>query len=102
MRRLAPSAFRLSSCEKVLGLEGVKDAEGNTVQEPPLPIWANFRQRALDPAIAEIDAKNGPRACNRVDRPVKTSAGNGLEFLDQGKGIKDEKAKTGLSMKPSP
>ena len=44
-------------CVPVLGLEGVQDAEGNTLQEPPLPIWANFYQRALSPAIAEINAK---------------------------------------------
>jgi integrase/recombinase XerD len=32
----------------VLGLESVKDAEGNVIQEAPLSFWANFRQRALD------------------------------------------------------
>lgn len=47
----------LEQLRKVLGVEGVKDPEGNTVQEPPLPIWANFYQRALKPAIAEINAK---------------------------------------------
>jgi len=31
--------------------------EGNVIQEPPLPIWANFRQRALDTAILEINKK---------------------------------------------
>jgi plasmid replication initiation protein len=41
----------------VLGLESVKDAEGNVIQEAPLPVWANFRQRALDTAIAEINRK---------------------------------------------
>jgi hypothetical protein len=30
---------------------------GNIIQETPLPIWANFRQRALDTAIAEIIKK---------------------------------------------
>jgi plasmid replication initiation protein len=42
---------------KVMGLESVKDAAGNVIQEAPLPIWANFRQRALDTAIAEINKK---------------------------------------------
>jgi plasmid replication initiation protein len=44
----------LEDLRKVLGLQSVKDAEGNIIQEAPLPIWANFRQRALDIAIAEI------------------------------------------------
>lgn len=35
----------------------VKDAEGNIIQEAPLPVWANLRQRALDAAIAEITKK---------------------------------------------
>jgi Initiator Replication protein len=42
---------------KVLGLESVKDAERNIIQEAPLQLWANFRQRSLDPAIAEITKK---------------------------------------------
>ena len=47
----------LEDLRQVLGLESVKDAEGNVIQEPPLPIWANFRQRDLDVAIAEINRK---------------------------------------------
>ena len=47
----------LEQLRKVLGLESVKDAEGNVIQEAPLPIWANFRQRALDIAILEINKK---------------------------------------------
>jgi plasmid replication initiation protein len=41
----------------VLGLESVKGADGNIIQEAPLQLWANFRQRALDTAIAEINEK---------------------------------------------
>ena len=33
---------------KVLGLESVKDAGGSVIQEPPLPVWANCRQRSLE------------------------------------------------------
>ena len=40
-----------------LRLESVKDAEGNVIQEAPLPVWANICQRALDTAIAEINRK---------------------------------------------
>jgi hypothetical protein len=47
----------LEELRKVLGLESVKDADGNVIQEAPLPVWANFRQRALDTAIAEINKK---------------------------------------------
>jgi len=47
----------LEQLRKVLGLESVKDVAGNVIQEAPLPVWANFRQRALDVAIAEINKK---------------------------------------------
>jgi Initiator Replication protein len=47
----------LEDLRRVLGLQSVKDAEGNIIQEAPLPVWANFRQRALDTAIAEISKK---------------------------------------------
>jgi hypothetical protein len=42
---------------RVFGLESIKDPQGNIIQEAPLPVWANFRQRALDVAIAEIIRK---------------------------------------------
>jgi hypothetical protein len=35
----------------------LKDAEGNVIREAPLPVWANFQQRALDVAITEVSAK---------------------------------------------
>jgi len=41
----------------VLGLDSVKDADGSVIREAPLPAWANFRQRAVNLAIAEINAK---------------------------------------------
>jgi plasmid replication initiation protein len=47
----------LEQLRKVLGLESAKDAEGNVIQEAPLPVAANFRQRALDTAMAEITKK---------------------------------------------
>ena len=47
----------LEELRNVLGLESVRDAEGNVIQEPPLPVWANFRQRALDIAILQINKK---------------------------------------------
>jgi plasmid replication initiation protein len=42
---------------KVLGLEPAYDAEGNLVPATTLALWANFRQRALDVAIREINKK---------------------------------------------
>jgi hypothetical protein len=43
--------------QRVLGLESVKDAEGNIIQEAPLPVWVNLRQRVLDTAIRKVDKK---------------------------------------------
>jgi hypothetical protein len=37
--------------------ESVKDSNGKIIPEAPLAIWGNFRQRALDTAIAEINKK---------------------------------------------
>ncbi len=47
----------LEQLRKVLGLESVKDADGKIIQEAQLPIWANFRQRALDTAMTQINKK---------------------------------------------
>jgi plasmid replication initiation protein len=47
----------LEDLRKLLGVESVKDAEGNIIQEAALSLWANFRQRALDVAILEINKK---------------------------------------------
>jgi plasmid replication initiation protein len=47
----------LEQLRKVLGLDSVTDADGNVIREAPLQVWANLRQRALDPAIAEINKK---------------------------------------------
>jgi hypothetical protein len=47
----------LEELRRVFGLEPVEDAEGNVIHEAALPIWANFQQRALNVAIAELNAK---------------------------------------------
>jgi hypothetical protein len=47
----------LEELRRVFGLESVEDAEGNLIHEAPLPVWANFCQRALDVAILEINKK---------------------------------------------
>jgi Initiator Replication protein len=47
----------LEQLRKVFGLGSVKDTDGNIIQEAPLPVWANLRQRALDTAMTEITKK---------------------------------------------
>jgi plasmid replication initiation protein len=47
----------LEQLRTVLGLDSVKNAEGNVIRQAPLPVWANLRQRALNVAIAEINKK---------------------------------------------
>jgi plasmid replication initiation protein len=47
----------LEDLRKVLGVESVEDVDGKVIKEPPLSLWANFRQRALDPAILEVNNK---------------------------------------------
>jgi plasmid replication initiation protein len=51
----------LEELRRVFGLESIKDAEGNVIHEAPLPVWANFQQRALDVAILEINKKTDLR-----------------------------------------
>jgi plasmid replication initiation protein len=47
----------LDDLRRAFGLESVKDAEGNIIKEAPLPIWANFQQRALDVALRGVNRK---------------------------------------------
>ena len=47
----------LEQLRTVLGLDSVKDADGSVIREAPLAAWANFRNRALNIAIEEINAK---------------------------------------------
>ena len=52
-----PRLFRWRELRRVFGLESIKDTEGNVIEEAPLPIWANFKQRAPDDAIREVNEK---------------------------------------------
>jgi hypothetical protein len=47
----------LEEVRRVLGFASVKDVDGNVIHEAPVPVWANFRQRALYVAITEINKK---------------------------------------------
>jgi plasmid replication initiation protein len=73
----------LEDLRKVLGLESVKDAEGNVIQEAPLPVWANLQQRAIDVAIAEInnetDLKIAIDSLERAKHPRVTSVTFAIE-----------------------
>jgi hypothetical protein len=67
----------------VLGLESVKDAEGNVIQEAPLSFWANFRQRALDVCDFGDLQEKGFEDLNRIVGEIKTSARDGCDFFDK-------------------
>jgi len=43
----------LATLRKILGLEAINS--GRVVQEAPLELWANVKQRALDQALGEIN-----------------------------------------------
>jgi hypothetical protein len=72
----------LEELRKVLGLESVKDAAGNIIQQPPLPIWANFRQRALDIGISEINEKTDLNISLESLERSKHRAGDRVDFYD--------------------
>jgi plasmid replication initiation protein len=54
-------SISLEELRRVFGLESIKDAEGNVIREAPMPVWANFQQRALGVATAEVNAKTDLR-----------------------------------------
>jgi plasmid replication initiation protein len=59
-KKYVEDGFKIISLEdlrRVFGLDSVKDAEGNVIKEAPLPVWANFQQRALDVALREVNKK---------------------------------------------
>jgi plasmid replication initiation protein len=47
----------LEDVRKLFGLEPVKDANGHIIRVAALSLWGNFRQRALNVAMAEINKK---------------------------------------------
>ena len=48
----------VGTLRKILGLEDVKDNSGRVVQDAPLELWANLKQRALDRALKEINKQS--------------------------------------------
>jgi plasmid replication initiation protein len=51
----------VATLRKILGLEDVKDNSGKVVQDAPLELWANVKQRALDHALKEINKQSDIR-----------------------------------------
>jgi plasmid replication initiation protein len=64
----------LEQLRGVLGLESIKDADGNVIREAPLASWANFRRRALNVAIAEINAETDFKTLRDFNRLTKNGA----------------------------
>jgi len=54
---LGTKRLTLERLRKVLGRDSVKNVAGKVIRKAPLPVWANLRQRALDTAIKDINAK---------------------------------------------
>jgi plasmid replication initiation protein len=76
----------LEQLRRVLGLESVKDEAGNVIRESPLSLWANFRQRALDVAITEINRTSDLRI--EIESVQKSNRRiNGLSFSIKGQTI---------------
>jgi plasmid replication initiation protein len=80
----------LEDLRKVLGLASVKDAEGSVIQDPPLPIWANFRQRALDPPILEINNKTDLKIAIEALERSKHRRVTAVTFSIEEQAVKEE------------
>ena len=50
-----------ATLRNILGLDAIKDNSGRVVQEAPLELWANVKQRALDVALKEINKESDIR-----------------------------------------
>jgi hypothetical protein len=48
----------VATLRKILGLEDIKDNSGKVIQDGPLELWANLKQRALDVAPKEINKES--------------------------------------------
>ena len=82
----------LEELRTLLGLDPITDAGGNVIQEAPLASWANFRQRALNIAIAEIDAKTDLNVALKSLEKAEHSRVTALNFAIKARTV--SKAKT--------
>jgi plasmid replication initiation protein len=69
----------LAILRKILGLEHIKDNSGRVVQDAPLELWANVKQRALDQALKEINKHSDIKPAG-VHRAGSLSEGTELRF----------------------
>jgi len=53
-------------------LEDVKDNSGRVIQDAPLELWANLKQRALDVALKEINKHSDIKLGEFSSPPSKT------------------------------
>ena len=77
----------------MLGLEPVKSTDGNVVQQAPLSLWANFRQRALDVAIAEINKKTDLNIEIKSLEQEKQRRVTGVNFVIKEQAVPDGNSK---------
>jgi hypothetical protein len=80
--RSEKGASRWSCFRKVLGLESAKDADGNIIQQAPLPVWALVKTvdcatfwaiRPMKEVIAKIEQASSPALLFSNDLPVLIS-----------------------------
>src|SRR3984893_9406813 len=83
----------LEELRRVLGLESIKDPEGNVIKEAPLPVWANFQQRALDVAILEINTKTDLKIKLAFIERSKHRRGVALKFATKPQPVPKPQAK---------
>lgn len=56
-RHVGLKRISISQIRKVLGVDEVRDAQGNVISEKCLVHWPNLKQRAIDRALYEINQK---------------------------------------------
>ena len=56
-RHIVLKRISIPQIRKVLGVDEVKDAQGNMISEKCLVHWPNLKQRAIDRALHEINEK---------------------------------------------
>ena len=79
-----PVGRRVSTGGRILRFgECSRGAIGGLQQSIPGPVWANLRQRALDVALREINAKTDLNINGRVAGAIGALASNCVDFRDQ-------------------
>ena len=61
-------------------MEDIKDNSGRVIQDAPLELWANLKQRALDVALKEIKKEKRHPTGVGIHRAGNSSEGTELRF----------------------